>query len=100
MVRLRDGAQIDLEEKFCLWDVSDKNYYLGKKRQRAYKQIEEKLGTERAVIRARITILRRQHWQLLCSFACTTHKVSTSANNSQHCWADNVVTCCVRLHGP
>ena len=38
-----------LEENSCLWDVSNKDYYLRKKRERAYKQIEEKLGTERAV---------------------------------------------------
>ena len=38
-----------LEENFCLWDVSNIDYYLRKKRERAYKQIEEKFGTERAV---------------------------------------------------
>ena len=32
------------------------------------------------------------------AFVCMHH--TTSANNSQHCWANNVVTCCVRLHGP
>ena len=81
-----------LEENSCLWDVSNKDYYLRKKRERTYKQIEEKLETERAVIRAKITILRQQCWQLLRSFACTTQQVPISANNSQHCW--------VRLHGP
>ena len=59
-----------LEENFCLWDVSNKDYYLREKRERpAYKQIEEKIGTERAVIKAKITTLRRQCWQLLRSFA-------------------------------
>ena len=72
--------------------MSNKDYYLRKKRERTYKQIEEKLETERAVIRAKITILRQQCWQFLRSFACTTQQVPTSANNSQHCW--------VRLHGP
>ena len=43
-----------LEEISCLWDVSNKDYYLRKKRERVYKQIEEKLGTERAVIEAKI----------------------------------------------
>ena len=60
---------IDLEENSCLWDVSNKDYYLRKKRERAYKQIEEKLGTERAAIKAKITNL-----------------------------ANNVGSCCVRLH--
>ena len=58
-----------LEENSCLWDVSNKDYYLRKKRERAYKQIEEKLGTERAVGKAKITTLRPQCWQLLRSFA-------------------------------
>ena len=68
-----------LEENSWLWDVSNKDYYLRKKRERAYKQIEEKLGSERAVIKAKIATLRQQSRQLLRSFA--------SANNSQHCWA-------------
>ena len=42
-----------LEENSCLWDVSNKDYYLRQKRERAYKQIEETLGTERAVIKAK-----------------------------------------------
>ena len=66
---------------------------------------EEKLETERAVIKAKITTLRQQCWQLLQlrSFACTTQQVPTSANNSQHCWAEqcsDVVTCCVRCNWP
>ena len=118
-----------LEENVCLWDVSNKDYYLRKKRERAHKQIEEKLRTERAAIKAKITNLRQQCWQLLRSFAYTTQQVPTSANNSQQCWAQqccdllrpfewvlrpmqnerNIVgqqhptlvgpTCCVRLHG-
>ena len=76
-----------LEENSCLWDVSNKDYYL----MRAYKQIEEKLGTERAVIKAKITTLCQQYWQLLRSFACTTQQMPASANNSQHCWAHK---CC------
>ena len=39
----------------------------------------------------------QQCWQLLRSFACTTQQMPTSANNSQHCWTNNVVTCCVRF---
>ena len=58
-----------LEENSSLWDVSNKGYYLRKKRERAYKQIEEKFGTERAVVKAKITTLRQQCWQLLRSFA-------------------------------
>ena len=69
-----------LEENSCHWEVSNKDYYLRKNRERAYKQIEEKLRTEWAIIKAKITTLRQQCWQ---SFA----------------WA-NFVTCCVRLHGP
>ena len=69
---------IDLEENSCLWDVSNKDHYLRKKRYKAYKQIEEKLGTERAAIKAKITTLRQQYWQVLCSFACTTQQVPTS----------------------
>ena len=49
-----------LKETSCLWDVSNKDYYLRKKGERAYKQIEEKLGTERAFIKAKITTLRQQ----------------------------------------
>ena len=69
-----------LEENSCLWNVSNKDYYLRKKHERAYKQIEGKLGTERAVIKAKITSLRQQRWQLLRSFACTTQQVSTTPN--------------------
>ena len=43
---------------------------------------------------------RHQCWQLLRSSACTTQQVPTSTSNSQHCWANKVVTCCVRLNGP
>ena len=86
-----------LEENSCIWDVSNKDYYLRKKRERAYKQIEEKLGTERAVIKGKITTLRQQCWQVLGSFACTTHKVPTIPNTVG---PNNVGTCCVRLHGP
>ena len=52
---------IDLEEKSCPWDVSNKYYYLRKKRKRAYENIEEKIGTKRAVIKAKITSLRKAH---------------------------------------
>ena len=56
---------------------------------------EEKLGIERAVIKAKITSLR-QHVLAVVAFVYMHH----SANNSQHCWANNVVTLyCVRLHG-
>ena len=34
----------------------------------------------------------------VCVHRRTTQQVSTSANNPQHCWANNVVTCCDRLH--
>ena len=34
----------------------------------------EKFGTEKAVIKAKITTLRQQCWQLLRSFACTTQQ--------------------------
>ena len=32
------------------------------------------------------------------AFVCMLH--ATNAKNSKHCWANNVVTCCIRLHGP
>ena len=83
---------IDLEENSCLWDVSNKDYYLRKKRERAYKQIEEKLGTERAAIKAKITNLANN----VRSFACTTQQAPTTPNIVG---PNNVVTCCVRLHG-
>ena len=67
------------------------------KRERAYKQIEEKLRTERAVIQAKITTIRQQCWQLLRSFACATQQVPTTPNIVG---PNNVVACCVRLHGP
>ena len=86
-----------LQENFCFWDVSNKEYYLRKKRERSYKQIEEKRGTERAVIKATITTLRQQYWQLLRSFACTTQQVPTTPNIVG---PNNVVICCVHLHGP
>ena len=76
--------------------MSNKDYYLRKKRERPYKQIEEKLGTERDVIKAKITTLRQQYWQVLRSFACTTQQVPTTPNIVG---LDKVVTCCVRLHG-
>ena len=43
---------IDLleENSGCPWGVSNKDYYLRKNNEGAYKQIEEKRGTERAVI--------------------------------------------------
>ena len=88
-----------LEENYYLWAVSNKDYYLRKKRERVYKLIEEKLGTERAVIKAKITTLslRQQCWQVLRSFACTTQQVPTTPNIVG---PNNVVTCCVRFHGP
>ena len=86
-----------LEENSCLWDVSNKDYYLRKKRERAHKQIDEKHGTERAVIKAKITTLRQQCWQLLRSFSCTTKQVPTNPNIVG---PNDVVTCCVRLHRP
>ena len=86
-----------LQENVCFWDVSNKDYYLRKKRERSYKQIEEKRGTERAVIKATITTLRQQCWQLLRSFACTTQQVPTTPNIVG---PNNVVICCVHLHGP
>ena len=89
---------IDLEENSCLWVVSNKDYYSRKKRERAYKQIEEKLGTKRAVIKAKIiTTLRQQCWQSLRSFACTTQQMPTTPNIFG---PNNTMTCCVRLHGP
>ena len=49
--------------------------------ERAYiKQIEEKLGTEKAVIKAKTTTLRQQCLQAV-AFVCMHHE--TSANNSQ-----------------
>ena len=52
-----------LEENSCLWDVSNKDYYLRKNHERAYKQIEEKLGTETAVIKAKVTTLCASQFQ-------------------------------------
>ena len=86
-----------LEESSFLWDVSNKDYYLRKKRERAYKQIEEKLGTERAVIKAKITTLRQQCWQFVCMHNATSANVTTTPTIVG---PNNVVTCCVRLHGP
>ena len=86
-----------LEEKSFLWNVSNKDYYLRKKSERAYKRIEEKLGTERVVIKAKITTLGQQCWQVLCSFAFTTQQVPTIPNIVE---PNNVGTCCIRLHGP
>ena len=82
-----------LEENSCLWDVSNKDYYLRKNVRGPINRSEGKFGAERAIIiKAKITSLRQQRWQLLRSFACTTQQVPRSANN--------FVTCCVRLHGP
>ena len=86
-----------LDENSCLWDVSNEDYYLKKKRERAYKQRETRFGTESAAIKAKITTLRQQCWQLLRSFACTTQQVPTTPNIVG---PNNVVTCCVRLHEP
>ena len=42
------------------------------------------------------THCRAQHcWELLHSFA---HHCQHARNNSQHCWRNNVGSCCVRLH--
>ena len=39
---------------------------------------------------------RSQHcWELLYPFA---HHCQDARNNSQHCWRNNVGSCCVRLH--
>ena len=39
---------------------------------------------------------RSQHcWELLHPFA---HHCQHACNNSQHCWRNNVGSCCVRLH--
>ena len=74
-----------LEENSCLWNVSNKDYYLRKKRERAYKQIEEKLGRERAVIKAKTDNDLTPTMLAVVAFVCMHH--ATSANNSQHCWA-------------
>ena len=41
------------------------------------------------------TLLARQFWELLRLFG---HHCQQARNNSQHCWPDNVGSCCVRLH--
>ena len=94
MVRPRGGAaDWHFEDNTLdLWDVSKKTIIWRKNGEKAYKQIEEKLGTKRAVIKVKIT----DHYannclQVLRSFACTTQQVPTNANNSQHCWAQQ---CC------
>ena len=46
---------------------------------------------------SKITTLRQQCWQVLCSLTCTTQQVPTTPNTVG---PNNVVTCCVRLHGP
>ena len=38
--------------------------------------------------------------ELLRPFKQNPQHMPTTRNNSQHCWADNVGSCCVRLHGP
>ena len=38
--------------------------------------------------------------ELLRPFKQNPQHMRTTRNNSQHCWADNVGSCCVRLHGP
>ena len=73
-----------LEENSCLRDVSNKDYYLRKKRERAYKQIEEKLGTERAVIKAKITSLRQKCCDLLRPFAWALKNILAMYTKPQH----------------
>ena len=63
---------IDLDENSCLRDVSNKDYYLRKKRERDYKQIEVKLETERP---------KRAYANNVGSFVCMHH--ATSANKFQ-----------------
>ena len=43
------------------------------------------------------TLLAQQCWELLHPFA---HHCQHARNNSQHCWRNNVGSCCVRLHIP
>ena len=40
-------------------------------------------------------LLAQQCWELLRPFA---HHCQQARNNSQHCWRNNVGSCCVRLH--
>ena len=41
------------------------------------------------------TLLAQQRWELLHPFA---HHCQHASNNSQHCWRNNVESCCARLH--
>ena len=41
------------------------------------------------------TLLAQQCWELLHPFA---HHCQHASNNSQHCWRNNVGSCCARLH--
>ena len=54
----------------------------GTKRERAYKQIEEKLGTERAVVE----LVPKQRAYANNVGSCCVRLHATIANNSQHCW--------------
>lgn len=49
-----------LEDNTCLWNVSNKDYHIRNKRERAYKEMEEKLGIAVAEIKGKITSLRSQ----------------------------------------
>ena len=73
-----------LEENSCLWDVSNKDYYLRKKRERAYKQ-RKSLGQKELLKNNDLT----PTMLAVVAFVCMHH--ATSANNSQHCW---VQQCC------
>ena len=41
------------------------------------------------------TLLAQQYWEFLHPFA---HHCQHARNNSQHCWRNNVGSCCARLH--
>ena len=93
---------IDLiKENSCLWDVSNKDYYLRKKCERADKQIEERLRTERAVIKAKITTFGANNVDSCCvRLHAPRNKCQQVPTAPNIVGRNNVVTCCVRLHGP
>ena len=89
-----------LEENSRLWDVSNKDYYLRKKHERAYKQIEEKLGAERAVVISKQRPYGNNVGSCCVHLYAPHNKCQQVPTTPNIVGPNNVVTCCVCLHRP
>ena len=74
-----------LEERPCLWDVNDKTYHMREKRERSYKEIEEKLQISVADVKSKVMSLRSQLGRDMAKVSKTKSGQSTN-ELYKHSW--------------